>query len=98
MQHARSDLEKIVAEAMRHAPAEDVPLLAWPLAAGRAVAEKTRALDFRAGVLRVGVPDAAWRAQLLALAPQYLAALNEYCGGRVERIVFVAPDEKKPPC
>ena len=43
MEHIRQSLQQIVVDAVRRAPAEDVPLLAWPLACGAAVAEKTRA-------------------------------------------------------
>lgn len=80
-------LEKAVAGSLRHAP--DAPLLAWPLACGSAVAERTRALEFTSGVLRVEVPDAGWRAELQRLAPQYLAVINRYATQSVERIHFV---------
>ncbi len=80
-------LEKIVAGSLRQAP--DAPLLAWPLACGSAVAERTRALEFTKGVLRVEVPDAGWRAELQRLAPQYLAVINRYATQAVERIHFV---------
>ena len=80
-------LEKIVAGSLRQAP--DAPLLAWPLACGSAVAERTRALEFTKGVLRVEVPDAGWRAELQRLAPQYLAVINRYATQAVDRIHFV---------
>lgn len=97
MEHARAGLEKIVGDAFRHAPAEEAVVLAWPLVCGTAVATKTRALEFHSGVLRVQVPDLAWRAQLLAFSPQYIGALNELAGQSVRRIVFVLPDDKKGP-
>jgi hypothetical protein len=39
-------------------------------------------------VLKVEVPDAAWRAELQNLAPRYVAALNRYAKG-VSRVEFV---------
>jgi hypothetical protein len=45
-------------------------------------------LEFSHGVLRVEVPDAAWRAELQHLAPRYVAALNRYSKG-VSRVEFV---------
>jgi Dna[CI] antecedent DciA-like protein len=95
MEHARAGLEKIVGEALRRAPIEDAVVLAWPLVCGTAVSTRTRALDFTAGVLRVQVPDAAWRAQLMAFSPQYIGALNEFAGQVVRRITFILPEPAK---
>jgi hypothetical protein len=93
MEHIRSTLQQIVVEAVRRAPAEDVPVLAWPLACGSSVAEKTRALTFADGELMVQVPDAAWRTQLLSLTGEYLRQLRQITEGRVERIRFVLASE-----
>jgi hypothetical protein len=83
-----SSLEKVVAGSLRRAPRTETALLAWPLACGSAVAARTRAIEFAAGVLRIEVPDAAWRAELQHLAPKYLAILNKYLAG-VSRIEFL---------
>ena len=82
-------LEKIIVSRLRRTP--DAALLAWPLACGSTVAERTRALEFSAGVLRIEVPDAGWRAELRHLAPQYLAVMNRYTAGGVSRLDFVVP-------
>jgi len=58
LQQAGSHLEKIVAQSLRQAPPGEAPLMAWPVVCGSAVAERTRALTFLDGVLRVAVPDA----------------------------------------
>ena len=97
MQRARTGLQKIVSHALRRAPAEERPLLAWPMVCGATVAARTRALDFAGGVLRVEVPDAAWCAQLSALAPRYLQTLNRTLDAQVGRISFVTAEQKKPP-
>ncbi len=82
-------LDKIVASSLRLAPSNETPMLAWPLACGSAVAERTRALDFAKGTLRVEVADAGWRRELQALAPRYLAAINRYVSEPVQWIEFV---------
>jgi Dna[CI] antecedent, DciA len=69
--------------------------MAWPLACGSVVAARTRAIQFIGGVLRVEVPDAAWRAELQHLAPKYVAALNRYIPG-VNRVEFLVPVQKSP--
>lgn len=93
MEHIRQTLQQIVVDAVRRAPAEDVPLLAWPLACGAAVAEKTRAVAFADGELQVQVPDAAWRTQLLNLTGEYLRQLRHITEGRIERLRFILPTE-----
>jgi len=63
--------------------------MAWPVVCGSAVAERTQALSFDKGVLRVGVPDAGWKSELQLLATRYLAAINRYTLEMVCRIEFV---------
>jgi hypothetical protein len=82
-------LENIVVKSLRQAPPYEAPLMAWPLACGSAVSERTRAVSFRNGVLQVEVADAGWKSELQALAPRYLAVLNRYTPGMVQRIEFV---------
>jgi predicted nucleic acid-binding Zn ribbon protein len=89
MERASAGLQKIVGDALRRTPSAQAPLFAWPLACGTAVAERTRPLDCSKGVLRVEVPDAGWRSELQALAPQYLAVINRYVSESIHRIEFV---------
>ena len=89
MEHAGSGLEKIVAQSLRQAPAAEAPLMAWPVVCGSAVAERTRALSFADGVLRVEVSGPRWKAELQTLAPRYLATINRYTTEMVRRIEFV---------
>ncbi len=89
MERAATRLEAVVAKALHLAPPQESPLLAWPVACGSAVAERTRAVAFSAGVLRVEVADLGWRGELSSLAPRYLAAINRYSATPVRRIEFV---------
>ena|ERR1700752_1198510 len=94
LERAGSGLEKIVAQSLRLAPREEGPLMAWPVVCGSAVAERTRALAFKDGVLRVEVAGQRWKAELQALASRYLAVMNRYTTETVRRIEFVlAPAE-----
>lgn len=95
LEPAGSTLEKVLARSLRRAPSEQVPLLAWPLACGSAVAERTRALDFAGGVLRVEVPDMGWKRELQALAPRYVALINRYSAECVTRVEFVVGRRKE---
>jgi hypothetical protein len=89
MEPASVGLSKILSQALRQTPADEAPVLVWPLACGATVAERTKALSFADGVLRVEVPDRAWREQLAELASRYLPVLNQYCTSRVRAIEFV---------
>lgn len=89
MERAGARLEAIVAKALHLTPAEESPLLAWPVACGSAVAERTRAVSFLDGILRVEVSDSGWRHELTSLAPRYVAAINRYSAVQVRRIEFV---------
>jgi predicted nucleic acid-binding Zn ribbon protein len=89
MERARGGLQKVVSDALRQIPPGQASLMAWPIACGAAVAERTRVLDYMEGVLRVEVPDAGWRTELQSLTPQYVAAINRYTGSIVKRIQFV---------
>jgi hypothetical protein len=89
LEQAGAGLEKIVAKSLRLAPRAEAPLMAWPVVCGSAVAERTRALSFDDGVLRVEVAGPGWKAELQALAPRYLAVINRYTAEAVRRIEFV---------
>jgi predicted nucleic acid-binding Zn ribbon protein len=89
LEHAGAGLEKIVAQSLRQAPPAEAPILAWPVVCGSAVAERTRALSFVEGVLRVEVDGQRWKAELQALAPRYMAVINRYTTETVRRIEFV---------
>lgn len=72
--------------------------MAWPVVCGSAVAERTHAVSFLDGVLRVAVTDVGWKSELHSLAPRYLASINRYTVQPVRRIEFVVvlpenPDE-----
>src|SRR5579871_6386663 len=83
MQHGRTALQKIMGELLDGAPANEAPFLAWPLVCGPGVAKRTRVLGFRGGVLRVEVPDVAWKNQLGSLAPKYLDAFGQITDAQV---------------
>jgi hypothetical protein len=86
---AAAGLEEIVAHSLRLASPADAPLLAWPVICGSAVAQRTRALNFKDGILHVEVPDGGWKAELQSLASRYVAMIQRYTTERVQRIEFV---------
>jgi Dna[CI] antecedent, DciA len=89
LNRASAGLETIIAKSIHRAPASESALLAWPVACGSAVADRTRVLGFCSGILRVEVADEGWRRELASLAPRYLALINKYSAASVTRIEFV---------
>jgi len=89
LNRAAAGLESVVAKSLHRAPAQESALLAWPVACGSAVADRTRAVSFCDGILRVEVADKGWQRELTALAPRYLATINRYSATSVRRIEFV---------
>jgi hypothetical protein len=89
LNRASAGLETIIARALHRAPPEESARLAWPIVCGSAVADRTRALSFSDGILRVEVADAGWRRELANLAPRYVALINKYAATSVKRIEFV---------
>jgi hypothetical protein len=98
LEQAGTSLEGVVAGSMRRVPRNEAPVLAWPLVCGSAVAERTQAVTFAAGILRVEVADTGWKRELQALAPRYVAMINRYARQTVSGIEFVvvAPDVVAP--
>ena len=94
MQLAGTSLEKIVADSLRRVPESEAPLMAWSLVCGSTVAERTRALSFAAGVLSVEVANPGWKRELQALAPRYVAMINQYVRTGVQRIEFVVARDR----
>jgi hypothetical protein len=111
MERVSNTLQRIMADALRRLPPEQLPEAAWDFAAGKAVAEKTRVVGCNLGcnpsgnpggspgsgkaTLIVEVPDATWRAQLYAMTPQFLARLNPFLP--IERIEFKLAGSKDAP-
>ena len=89
MNRASAGLETIIAKALHCAPPRESAMLAWPVACGSAVADRTRPLSFSDGILYVEVADAGWRRELTNLAPRYVALINKYSATSVKRIEFV---------
>jgi predicted nucleic acid-binding Zn ribbon protein len=86
MEQVSNTLQRIMVQALKRLPPEQLPAAAWDFASGKAVAEKTRVLGCEKETLVVEVPDPNWRTQLYAMSPQFLARLNQFM--RIKRIEF----------
>jgi hypothetical protein len=74
----------------------------WPAVVGRDLARRAEVVAFDRGVMRVRLPDAAWRRVLLRMRPEILARLARLAGAAaprrmafVEGGVAIAPEPEK---
>ena len=88
MQPTRHDLKSIAARILQGAESDEAVVLAWPLACGASVAERTQALTFQNGTLSVLVPDEGWKAQLAAFSAHYSQQLSKLSGTNVNAISY----------
>ena len=88
MQPARQDLHALAARVLKDATPDEAVLLGWSLVCGAAVANRTKAVSFQDGTLRVLVPDRGWKLQLEAFSATYLERLSRLTRVPVARILY----------
>jgi predicted nucleic acid-binding Zn ribbon protein len=95
MERVSNTLQRIMTQALKRLPAEQLPEAAWDFVVGKAVAEKTRVLGCENETLLIEVPDVNWRSQLYAMLPQFIARLNQFTP--IKRIEFkLARPQEEP--
>jgi hypothetical protein len=61
---------------------------AWPVACGKAMAERGTVVGYGEGVVRVQVEDVAWLRQLMSMRGQLAREMERIAGVRVSEIHF----------
>ncbi len=93
-------LRTSLAAALRQMPptaAEPAALLAWGLVAGPHLAAHAAAEELDGGILRLHVPEAAWRREIEAFRPELLRQLAAVLGpDRVVGLSFAPPRATQP--
>jgi hypothetical protein len=95
MERGRAEFMQLTSLVLRGASPQEAVVLAWPLACGTQVAERTRAVEFTDRKLIVEVPDKSWRNELAGYLPHYLHQLQNLTGVAVEEVRFVTATENK---
>jgi predicted nucleic acid-binding Zn ribbon protein len=67
---------------------EDRLAAAWPVACGKALAERGTVVGYVDGVVRVQVEDEAWMQQLMSMRGQLAGEMARIAGVRVSEIHF----------
>jgi predicted nucleic acid-binding Zn ribbon protein len=84
----REMLKGSLGRSLQALQAEDRLAAAWPVACGRAMAERGQVAGFENGVVRVEVGDGVWLQQLLSMRRQLAAELSRISGVTVSEIHF----------
>lgn len=69
-------------------PDEDRLAAAWPVACGRAMAERGTVLGYVDGVVRIQVENRVWLRQLMSMRGQLAGEMARIAGVRVSEIHF----------
>lgn len=88
MQRMRDLLRSTLSESLRAMTPEDRLAAAWPVACGRALAERGIVAGFVDGVLSVHVADPAWLSQMRSVASILQHDLARVAGVPVRAIHF----------
>jgi len=73
---------------------EDRLAAAWPVACGKALAERGSVVGFAAGVVHIEVADGAWLRQLMSMQTQLAGEVARIAGVKVAGIHFEVKGQK----
>ena len=88
MEGMREILKDSLRKTLHQFNEEDRVTAAWPVACGRALAERTSVVGFHDAVMRVDVADSAWLWQLTAMRSHFKTEITRIAGLHVAEIHF----------
>jgi hypothetical protein len=88
MQSMRDMLKQNLARTIDTLPQSDRLAAAWPVACGKAMADRAEILGFEDGVLRVAVQDAVWLDQMRSMSGVLQSELAKIAGVKIAGIHF----------
>ncbi len=88
MQGMRELLRSSLGKSLSGLNAMDKLATAWPVACGRAMAERGTIVAYDNGCVTIEVADAAWLQQMLAMRQQLTAELRRIAGVELREIHF----------
>jgi hypothetical protein len=88
MEGMRELLRGTLGRSLRGLPDEDRLAAAWPVACGKAMAERGTVVGYADGVVRVEVAGEAWMRQMMSMRGQLTGALAQISRVKVTEIHF----------
>jgi Dna[CI] antecedent, DciA len=88
MEGMRDLLKGALGRSLSRLQAEDKLAVAWPVACGRALAERGTIVGFADGLVHVEVTDGAWLRQMMSMRGQLASEMGRIAGVQVRGIHF----------
>jgi hypothetical protein len=97
MEGMRDLLKGSLGRSLRAMPDEDRLAAAWPVACGKALAERGAVVGYADGVIRVDVENNAWLRQMMSMQGQLAGEMGRIAGVGVRGIHFEVKGQRKRP-
>ncbi len=88
MEGMRSLLRNSMARSLHALPPEDKLAAAWPVACGKAMAERGAVVGYQDGEVWLEVQEGAWLKQMMSMQGQLAGQMSRIAGVTVSRIHF----------
>lgn len=88
MEGMRSLLRNSMARSLHALPPEDKLAAAWPVACGKAMAERGAVVGYQDGEVWLEVQEGAWLKQMMSMQGQLAGQMSRIAGVKVSRIHF----------
>ena len=88
MENMRDLLKGSLGRSLKAMPPEDKLAAAWPVACGRAMADRGAVIGYVDGEVWVEVQDGAWLRQMLSMQGQLAGQMARIAGVKVSKIHF----------
>lgn len=88
MEGMRSLLRNSMARSLQTLPPEDRLAAAWPVACGKAMAERGAVVGYVDGEVWLEVQEGAWLKQMMSMQGQLAGQMSRIAGVKVSRIHF----------
>jgi hypothetical protein len=88
MENMRDLLRNSMARSLHALPPEDRLAAAWPVACGKAMAERGAVVGYADGEVWLEVQDGAWLKQMMSMQGQLAGQMSQIAGVKVSRIHF----------
>jgi hypothetical protein len=95
MEGMRDLLKGSLGRSLSRLQAEDKLAAAWPVACGRALAERGTVVGFIDGLVHVEVSDGAWLRQMMSMQNQLTGEMGRIAGVQVRGIHFEVKGQNK---
>lgn len=88
MENMRDLLRNSIARSLQTLPPEDKLAAAWPVACGKAMAERGAVVGYVDGEVWLEVQEGAWLKQMMSMQGQLAGQMSRIAGVKVSRIHF----------